>query len=402
MHMTASPSGRRSMPPIVTLSRMRGKLRVLLSDGSGLTARQVATRLGAGGHEVHLASPDPLCLARWTRHVRRVHRVPAYGLDPFAWLDATIAVLRDGGFDVLLPTQEQVAVLALEAQRVRELGVSLAVPSFGALRRVQDKLSAYETLEELGLRQPATRIADSSLAADNLPLYVKTPIGTATSGVRLVRDPAELERAGRELGRPLLLQQPVDGRLVMVQSVFDRGRLIALHANERTRVGANGGASLKRSIDSSLVEEDVTRLGGALDWPGALSLDAVLTADGPAWIDVNPRLVEPGNASRAGVDLVEALIAMKDQPRGRAGVETRLRLIGVLGAKTRREVLAELRQGGDEELTPARGDPLAAVPVAAVTAAMLVHPGLGSRVAGGAVANYALTPQAWEAIVSRA
>jgi uncharacterized protein YbjT (DUF2867 family) len=119
---------------------MRGKLRVLLTDGSGLTARQAATQLGTAGHEVHVVSPDPLCLARWTRHVRRVHRVPAYGLDPFGWLEATIEVLRERDFDVLYPTQEQVAVLSLEAERVRELGVALPVPAFDALRRVQDKI----------------------------------------------------------------------------------------------------------------------------------------------------------------------------------------------------------------------------------------------------------------------
>ena len=380
---------------------MRGKRRVLLSDGSGLTARQVATQLGAAGHEVHVVSPDPLCLARWTRHVRSVHRVPAYGLDPFAWLEATIEVLRGGGFDVLFPTQEQVAVLSLEGHRVHELGVEMAVPPFGALRRVQDKLSAYDTLTELGLRQPATGIAESAVVADHFPLYVKTPIGTASDGVRLVRDRAELERAAADLGRPLLLQQPVEGTLVMVQSVFDSGRLIALHANERTRVGASGGASVKRSIGAAPVEADVMRLGDALAWHGALSLDAVLTAEGPLWIDVNPRLVEPGNAWRAGVDLVEALLSKKQQPAARVGVETRQLLIGVLGADSRRAVLREVRRRGDEELTPARGDLLAAVPVAAVTAAMLVHPALGGRFAGGAVANYALTPQAWEAIVSR-
>src|SRR5206468_3216720 len=91
----------------------RAGVRVLLSDGSGLTARQAALQLGALGHEVHVVSPDPICLARFTRHVRRVHRVPAYGIDPFGWLDATLDVLRDG-FDALLPTQEQAALLSLE------------------------------------------------------------------------------------------------------------------------------------------------------------------------------------------------------------------------------------------------------------------------------------------------
>jgi hypothetical protein len=381
---------------------MRGKRRVLLTDGSGLTARQAATQLGTAGHEVHVVSPDPLCLARWTRHVCGVHRVPAYGLDPFGWLDATIEVLREGDFDILFPTQEQVGVLSLEAERVRELGVALAVPGFDALRRVQDKVSAHKTLAELGLPQPQTRIAESPPSDARLPAYVKTPIGTATTGVRLVRDRAELERAAGELGPPLLVQQPVDGPLIMVQAVFDGGRLIALHANERTRIGANGGASVKRSIDAGIAESDLARLGAALTWHGALSLDGVLTPDGPLWIDVNPRLVEPGNALRAGVDLVDALLSMREQPRGRAGVLTRQTLIGVLGAKSRRGVIRELRRGGEEELTPTRGDPLAAVPVVAVASAMLVHPALGARFAGGAVANYALTPESWEAVVSRA
>src|SRR3954469_15306051 len=201
MQMVGAPAGRRSMGRHSRRLASRA-VRVLLSDGSGLTARQVATQVGAAGHEVEVVSPDPLCLARWTRHVRRVHRVPAYGLDPFGWLDATIEVLRGGGFDVLFPTQEQVAVLSREAPRVHELGVALAVPPFDALRRVQDKLSAFETLGELGLRQPATRVArspDELLPTDSLPAYVKTPIGTATSGVRLVRDRAEADDAAREL-----------------------------------------------------------------------------------------------------------------------------------------------------------------------------------------------------------
>ena len=47
-------------------------------------------------------------------------------------------------------------------------------------------------------------------------------------------------------------------------------------------------------------------MGESLSWHGALSLDVVLAPDGPRVIDVNPRLVEPGNAWRAGVDLVGA------------------------------------------------------------------------------------------------
>ena len=63
-------------------------MRILLSDGAGLTARQCATLLSGAGHEVEALSAEPLCLCRFTRHVRKVHQVPPCGIDPFGWLDA--------------------------------------------------------------------------------------------------------------------------------------------------------------------------------------------------------------------------------------------------------------------------------------------------------------------------
>ena len=75
-------------------------MKVLLTDGSGLTARQCATRLAAAGHVVEALSPDPLCLCRFTRHVARLHRVPAYGSDPLGWLGAALDVYRLGRFDL--------------------------------------------------------------------------------------------------------------------------------------------------------------------------------------------------------------------------------------------------------------------------------------------------------------
>ncbi len=61
-----------------------GNVRILLTDGSGLTARQTANRLWAAGHQVEALAPDPLCLCRFTRHVHRIRRVPAYGPDPLS------------------------------------------------------------------------------------------------------------------------------------------------------------------------------------------------------------------------------------------------------------------------------------------------------------------------------
>jgi membrane protein DedA with SNARE-associated domain/glutathione synthase/RimK-type ligase-like ATP-grasp enzyme len=408
--------------------RRRGRTsrgRVLLTDGSGLTARQTATQLGAAGYEVHVLAPDRLCLARWTRHVRCVHRVPAYGSDPYAWLETALEVARTG-FDVLLPTQEQVAVLSREAALVRATGAPAALPPFSSLRRVQDKVAACQTLAELDLPQPPTRIVRSNdelrAAADRFPLYVKTAIGTASAGVHYVTSRDDVDRVARGLPfGPLepgvLVQQPIPGQLAMLQAVFREGELVAWHANVRVRPGVNGGAAVKRSVALPEARADVARLGRALEWHGALSLDAILGSDGPCYIDLNPRLVEPGNARRAGVDLTAALIAtalgrpVEAPAAGRPGIITHQLLVALLGVAqrthSRRAVIAEAaaaarRRGpyrdSREELTPAQGDPTAPIPILAAGAALLASPSTWRFFAANAVESYSLTPAAWRAI----
>lgn len=403
-------------------------MRLLLSDGSGLTSRQVATQAHRAGHTVDVVAPSRVCGAAFTRHVRRVHLVPAFGEDPFAWLEATLGVLRRGRHDVLMPTQEQVALLAVEAPRVRELGTALAVPTFPALLRVQDKLAQLETLRATGLAHPVTSVARSPQELRRLAVghvYLKAPVGTASAGVHRVGDASELEGAVTALERQgafedggVLVQQPVGGPLAMIQAVFQHGTLVAWHANLREREGAGGGAAVKRSIDDHGIGGHLEHLGTELGWHGALSLDAVLTPEGPCYIDVNPRLVEPGNAWRAGVDLVAAMLAVSlDRPvagaprgPGRPGVRTHQLLLAVLGAAERggragvaRELAAAASRrepfaGSREELTPLRGDPLAALPVALATAATLARPAFGQSLSAAAVSGYAMSPAAWRAI----
>ena len=405
-------------------------MKILLSDGSGLTARQVAGRLADAGHRVEVLSPDGLCLCRFTRHVRRVHRVPGYGADPLGWLDAALAVYRAGGFDVLFPTQEQVAALSHAAGRLAGGGIRTAVPPFEAVRAVQDKVSASATLGALGLPQPPTAFvgsADDLRAWRSFPVFIKVPIGTATTSVRRIGSAAalrsaaaELEAAGVFAGGGVVAQEPAAGPLVMAQSVFARGDMVAAHANLRVREGAGGGASHKRSLDQPAeVIKHLGSLGRSLRWHGGLSADAIATQMGPVFIDVNPRLVEPGNAWRSGVDLTGALLDVAcagqpaAQPPGRPGVATHQLLLAILGAgaggRGRRgvaaEILAALAHGGSyrgsaEELTPVRGDPLAAVPVIATAAALLIRPALWRQFTSGSVAGYALTPAGWDQLLS--
>ena len=401
-------------------------MRILLSDGAGLTSRQCATVLARAGHQVEALSSGGLCLARVTRQVRRVHPVPAVGRDPFGWLDAALGIAARRQADLLLPVQEQVAVMSLARERIEAAGLATAVPEFGALAQVQDKVSAFGTLTRVGLPQPAAVVAATAAELEDaaemgLPAFVKTPIGTALAGVRRVasreavrRLAADYERQGVFGQGGVLVQQAVAGPLVMVQSVFARGELVACHACERVREGVSGGASHKLGLDLPEAREHLARLGAALDWHGALSADVIASEAGIQFIDINPRLVEPVNALVSGVDLVRALVEVacsgtaRPQPPGRPGARTHQLLLAVLAAaqhEGRRGVARELWDGvlhrGDyrgsrEELTPGRGDLLAWLPVAFTAAATLAGPAAGQRLAGGGVGAYSLTPAAWE------
>jgi hypothetical protein len=253
---------------------------------------------------------------------------------------------------------------------------------------------------------------------------VKVPIGTASAGVRRAGSPDELrqvaadyERLGAFGPEGVLVQRPADGPLAMVQSVFARGELVAFHACERVREGAAGGSSHKLGLDLPEAREHLARLGAALGWHGALSADVIIGPDGPRFIDINPRLVEPVNALASGVDLAGALVEVakaparsgsaQRQPAAVPGVRTHQLLLAVLGAAHgggRQDVARELVHavlhrgeygGSREELTPGRGDPLAPLPVMAIALATLIRPDAWRHFVGGSAGAYSLTPAAW-------
>jgi hypothetical protein len=399
-------------------------MRILLSEGSGLTSRQVAGQLGWLGHEVEILSSSKICLTRFTRHVRAVHDVPRFGVDPFGWLAAAERIAGDRKADLLFPTQEQVTVLSARRKYQR---VATIVPPFASLARVQDKISAFRTLKAIGVPQPQTFVistADDLRDVATYPIFVKRPVSTASTGVRRATNPQGLEAAAREFGlgqTELIAQSEACGPLAMAQAVADNGRLVAHHTCLRLREGVGGGAALKESVALPGLADMLARLAAALDWHGALSMDLIVTDGGPVIIDVNPRLVEPANALAAGVDLVAAMLDVasdapaEERSPGKADIRTRQALLAILGAAehhgTRSAVLREAFDaifargdyaGSVEELTPVVGDPVAAVPVVAALIASVIHPPLWRKFHTGAVGPYAVTPEAWDEIQAAA
>jgi predicted ATP-grasp superfamily ATP-dependent carboligase len=404
------------------------RYRILLTEASSASAREVLTVLGRHGHHVDVMDSGGLSFTRFSRWVLRRHHSPSFAADPLGYLDALRRVLREHPYDVLLPTHEQLVALARHRDEFTALVRGLAVPGFDAVRRAQDKSAAVRLFTELDLPQPDTVLVSepATLLARTspFPAYVKLPVATGSRGVWLAEDAAGLARIAAEptiqdtfdTGGDVLVQQRVSGPLVMVQALFRHGELVGLHSALRRREGVQGSASAKESVELPDIAGHLARLGDALDWHGPLSLDAVLddSSGQVRYIDLNPRLVEPVNAELAGADLVRRWLAVSlgepaaPLPGSRPGVRTHMLLMALVRhaelGRGRRALLGELAQaatrrgwcgGSREELLPIGDDPGAALLLGAVSACLLVSPPLWQRLAGPGSPPHALTAEGW-------
>jgi hypothetical protein len=391
--------------------------RVLLTEGSSLTSREVVTCLGPAGYRLELLDPDGLCLARFSRWVRKVHRCPHAGADPLGYLDRLDEVVAQRRIDVVLPTHEQAWLLA-GARPLLAPGVRVAVAEPAVFERVQSKVAFAQLLDELGLPQPQWSVVNDASDLDGMPFpyWLKVAYSTAGQGVREVVDRRSRDAAlsGLPADVPVMVQQPARGQYGQVQALFDRGRLVAVHTSVQRGAGIGGSAAARLSVDHSGARGHVAALGEALAWHGGLTLDYLHEEGAPRYIECNPRTVEPGNAAASGVNLAELQVrltlgqSLRGLVRvGRAGVRTHGTIALLLGAaargNSRRALLGELGDAiahrgmysrSSEQLTPVLRDPPSLAPAALIAARLLRSPRRAADIAVHAVASYSIAPSA--------
>jgi predicted ATP-grasp superfamily ATP-dependent carboligase len=396
-------------------------LRVLVSEGSSTSGREAITILGLSGHHVEVCDPSPWCLARYSRFVRKFHRCPGLRTDPAGYLAFVEQLLLGERFDVLLPTHEQGFLFARARQRL-EGRVGLALPSFESYRAAHSKAGFSRLLDQLKLPQPSTRIVTSVQAlrdAIRFPAVVKNSVGTASRGIWFVRNADDLESTLRDLGAgeafadEVLVQDLIAGTTEKAQSVFCQGRLIGFNAYRQVAAGVGGGEAIKESVHRPQVRASLEKIGEELGWHGGLSVDTIMPDDNtaPLLIDCNPRLVEPMNAYRSGVDLVGLLLRVsrgetpEPLPENRAGVRTHLAMQALLGCgsrgATRGDIMRECWRlmtasgpyaGSSEELTPVRLDWYSAVPLVMTAAFLQASPKSALKLARGGFGAHLLDP----------
>ncbi|MGO9612074.1 MAG: hypothetical protein ACLPX5_03470 [Dissulfurispiraceae bacterium] len=406
---------------------------LLLSEGSSLSSRQTITALGPLGYHIDVCDSNPLCIGRFSSFVRRFFLCPAWAEHPSEYLSFILNRLESDRYNVLLPVHDQAFLFAAAHDQLAPK-VGIALTEFSNFALLQSKATFAQLLASLGLPHPPTWLIQrpSQLQAmNNFPYYVKIPYSTAGRGVRLIENAADrtaaisaLDKQGLLSGRTdIVVQGAAIGVLSQAQAVFEHGRLIALHCTSQQVEGIGGSQSARLSVDHPTVRAHLEKLGHHLRWHGALALDYLFdSATGqPAYIEANPRLVEPMNAAMSGVNLAEMLVRLSlgesfsqvPVQTGRFGIRSHslmATLLGVAGrGGSRRQLLGEISgavfkrgvyKGSQEDLTPIRTDWQSLIPLAFVGLQLLIRPACAQHIADRAVSTFTLTQKAVEKIYS--
>jgi hypothetical protein len=288
-------------------------------------------------------------------------------------------------------------------------------------------------MERLFLPQPVTHIISSRAELEPLDIFpccLKTDYSTAGQGVWRITGRVERDRVSRALEqrgllggtREIVVQEEATGALCQAQAVFEHGHLLAVHCTQTRGMSVGGGHSARTGVDHPQVREQLALLGRTLEWHGPLALDYLFEeASGlPTYLEANPRLVEPMNATLSGVNLADLTVrvvlgemgASGDMQCGLPGRRSHSLMAILLGIAdhggSRRELLRAIEEDirgrgifaeSREDLTPVRLDPPSPIPLAVVSGQLLLHPRAAEHLAAGTVTAYSLTATAVETIM---
>ncbi|KAK0733554.1 hypothetical protein B0T26DRAFT_26488 [Lasiosphaeria miniovina] len=313
----------------------RPGLRILLTDGTSTTARQIAAILLKKGHKVHAICPPGKGLLRFMKRVK-IHPLPPHAENRH-WHIQVLALAQRLDIQVMIPTQDEVAILATRSYLYHDIGVSMTIPALTSLSLIMDKITAANTIRALtNFDQPRWRVISNnaellSFSHDSpelFPAFVRQPLRTRGNEILVVYSQADLERlttpwienAFRREGplSQLLVQGAVEGQLQNVQGIFNRGMMIKSHSWRRPdaayRIDSKFASSRKESLPARhSFRAMLAYLGQRLCWTGPLAMELIELADTDTVLvmDVSPYLAEPMNAYLSGKDLVESILEIK-------------------------------------------------------------------------------------------
>ena len=265
---------------------MKNRLRILVLDGHTTQALACVRSLGAAGHEVMVASHQPLSIATWSRYCHTSFRLGGQHQPAYARLREWA---QQQNVNIVLPLTERSATLCnSERAEWEELDMTIGCAPDEILVQAFDKSQTILRAKDCGVRIPFTlypRSLKECLAAVDeigLPCVVKPRRSSAWKGTSFYpnRPPAYVNRSESLMAALMdlkqgddwpLIQEVVDGKGKGVSALCDHGTVVAWFAHERLRDTrpTGSGSNLRRSIPlTPRLREPAERLLADLKWHG--------------------------------------------------------------------------------------------------------------------------------------
>ena len=270
---------------------MRSEYTVLLSSAGRRGALVHLLRVGAkaAGVSVRVVATDRSPLSAAGHLADAFHLVPPVDSPSFPSVMAKL-VEREG-IDVIVPTIDpELSVLAAHREQLEAAGARVLVADETAIAICADKQSSSRWLAAQGFAVPRQyRPEQVAAQAERWPLFFKPRRGSSSVGAQPVADERELAIAVERHG-PGVVEELVSGEEYTMdcwvspdgtcRAAVPRLRL-AIRAGEIAKGVTVNHPELERQA-----KEAVERLPGLR---GPASVQAIVTGDGPRFIEINPR-----------------------------------------------------------------------------------------------------------------
>jgi carbamoyl-phosphate synthase large subunit len=246
--------------------------------------------------------------------------VPA--ADSPAYISRMLELARKWKVEVIIPTvDEEVEVLSKRVAEFEKEGIHIPIPDSNSVIFARDKLKLPHLATE-GIEVPKTLLIHSTSDIDRLfaevglPCIMKQRKGRGGRGFSIISSRSDARSwLEKNRGQEMIIQEKVDGDLLMVQGLAKGGELITSTVQRRLAVRAPGSGTATSAIT---VEDDTARvkLGAivkALSWRGALGVEFIHPPDSGKYyaIDINPRICGQSHLSAvAGVNFPVGLVQL--------------------------------------------------------------------------------------------